>query len=52
MPAQKLAYPRPVPEGSHPHRDSMMRGQMVELSLSGEAAHEDVLFVGAKPLWF
>lgn len=36
----------------HPHRDSMMRGQMVELSLTGDAAHEDVLFVGGKPLFF
>jgi hypothetical protein len=36
----------------HPHRDSMMRGQMVELVVSGDAAHADVLFLGGKPLWF
>lgn len=36
----------------HPHRDSMMRGQMVELAVTGDAAHADVLFVGGKPLWF
>ena len=35
----------------HPHRDSMMRGQMVELALT-DGAHEDVLFLGGKPLWF
>jgi hypothetical protein len=30
----------------------MMRGQMVELVVTGDAAHADVLFVGGKPLWF
>jgi hypothetical protein len=37
----------------HPHRDKMLRGQMVELKLDaqdGEAAADDVLFVGGKPL--
>lgn len=36
----------------HPHRDSVMRGQMVELAVASDAAHADVLFVGGKPLWF
>lgn len=36
----------------HPHRDRVMRGQMVELVLSGDAAHADVLFLGGKPLGF
>ncbi len=37
----------------HPHRDKLMRGQMVELELTDpEAAEDDVLFVGDKPLWF
>ena len=36
----------------HPHRDAMMRGQMVELQLEdGEAATDDVLFVGGRPLF-
>ncbi len=35
----------------HPHRDSVMRGQMIELALT-DGAHEDVLFVGGKPLFF
>jgi hypothetical protein len=37
----------------HPHRDKMMRGQIVELKLDTEnagAASDDVLFVGGKPL--
>jgi hypothetical protein len=39
----------------HPHRDSMLRGQMVELKLDaedGDAAADDVLFVGGKPFLF
>ncbi len=36
----------------HPHRDSIVRGQMIELAITGDAAHDDVLFVGGKPLWF
>ncbi len=38
----------------HPRRDKMVRGQMVELKLAeGEdsAAEDDVLFVGARPLF-
>ena len=37
----------------HPHRDKIMRGQLVELKLDAEdadAAADDVLFVGGKPL--
>ncbi len=35
----------------HPHRDKMLRGQMVELKLEdGAAATDDVLFVNGKPL--
>jgi len=35
----------------HPHRDKMLRGQMVELQLEdGAAATDDVLFVGGRPL--
>jgi hypothetical protein len=35
----------------HPHRDKMLRGQMVELKLEDSAAAtDDVLFVGGKPL--
>lgn len=39
----------------HPHRDKIMRGQLVELKMDEEdadAAAEDVLFVGGKPLVF
>jgi len=37
----------------HPHRDKMLRGQMVELKLEdGAAATDDVLFVGGRPLLF
>ncbi|MFN0247672.1 MAG: hypothetical protein ACKV2T_12370 [Kofleriaceae bacterium] len=36
----------------HPHRDSVLRGQMVELAVTGDAAHENVLFLGGKPLFF
>ncbi len=38
----------------HPHRDKMLRGQMVELKLDKEdadAASDDVLFAGGKPLF-
>jgi hypothetical protein len=36
----------------HPHRDKMLRGQMVELKLEdGAAATDDVLFVGGRPLF-
>ena len=36
----------------HPHRDKMLRGQMVELRLEdGAAATDDVLFVGGRPLF-
>jgi hypothetical protein len=35
----------------HPHRDKLLRGQMVELKLEdGAAATDDVLFVGGRPL--
>jgi hypothetical protein len=37
----------------HPHRDTMLRGQMVELQLEdGDAATDDVLFAGGRPLLF
>ncbi len=36
----------------HPHRDQMLRGQMVELQMEdADAATDDVLFVGGKPLF-
>jgi hypothetical protein len=38
----------------HPHRDKMLRGQIVELKLDKEdsdAASDDVLFAGGKPLY-
>ncbi|MCB9558944.1 MAG: hypothetical protein H6708_00890 [Kofleriaceae bacterium] len=35
----------------HPHREKMLRGQMVEVELSdGAAAEQDTLFVGGRPL--
>lgn len=34
----------------HPHKDTMLRGQMIELKLDSGAAQEDVLFAGGKPL--
>ena len=35
----------------HPHRDKMLRGQMVELQLDDtDSATDDVLFVGGRPL--
>lgn len=37
----------------HPHRDKMIRGQMVEMRLTdGNAAEDDVMFVGGRPLLF
>ncbi len=39
----------------HPHRDRMLRGQMVEIQLDedeADAAAGDVLYVGGKPLLF
>jgi len=39
----------------HPHKDKQLRGQMVEVKLNADdvdAAEEDVLFVGGKPLLF
>ncbi len=37
----------------HPNRDKQLRGQMVELALDdADAAEENVLFVGRKPLLF
>jgi hypothetical protein len=37
----------------HPHRDKMMRGQVVEMKLTdGNAAEDDVMFVGGRPLLF
>jgi len=37
----------------HPHRDTAVRGQLVELRLTdASAAREDVLFVGGRPLGF
>jgi hypothetical protein len=38
----------------HPQRDKMLRGQMVEMKLDeedGDAAADDVLFIGGKPLF-
>jgi hypothetical protein len=36
----------------HPHRDKMLRGQLVEVQFSDSAgAREDVLFVGGRPLF-
>jgi hypothetical protein len=36
----------------HPHREKVLRGQMVELDLDEDAAAEkDVLFVGGRPLY-
>jgi hypothetical protein len=36
----------------HPHKDKMLRGQMVELKLdNSSAAEDDVLFVGGRPLF-
>jgi hypothetical protein len=35
----------------HPHRDQMLRGQMVELRMTdADAATDDVMFVGSRPL--
>ena len=35
----------------HPHRDQMLRGQMVELRMTDpDAATDDVMFVGSRPL--
>ncbi len=35
----------------HPHREKVLRGQMIEVQLDdSDAAEEDVLFVGGKPL--
>jgi len=37
----------------HPQRDKMLRGQLIELKLDAEdhdAASDDVLFLGGKPL--
>ena len=42
-------------QAKHPHRDKMMRGQMVELRLdAGEeaAVEDDTLFIGSKPIGF
>ena len=40
-------------QGKHPHRDKMLRGQLVEISIEdGAAAQDDVLFVGGKPMLF
>lgn len=36
----------------HPHRDKVLRGQMVEIQIDRKGAREDVLFVGGKPLFF
>jgi hypothetical protein len=36
----------------HPHREKLLRGRMVELDLEKkDAAEEDVLFVGGRPLF-
>jgi hypothetical protein len=36
----------------HPHRDTMLRGRMIEMQLTdGDAAQDEVLFAGGKPLW-
>jgi len=38
----------------HPHREKMMRGQLVELDLDADeadVARNDVLFLGSRPLW-
>lgn len=35
----------------HPHKDAVVRGQMIELELTdADAAHDNVLFAGGKPL--
>ncbi|MGE5186277.1 MAG: hypothetical protein ACM31C_29685 [Acidobacteriota bacterium] len=37
----------------NPHRDSIVRGKMIELKMTDQGAAEDeVLFAGSKPLWF
>jgi hypothetical protein len=36
----------------HPHREKMLRGQLVEVDVGeGEAAEQDVLFVGGRPVF-
>jgi hypothetical protein len=36
----------------HPHREKMLRGQLVEVDVDeGEAAEQDVLFVGGRPVF-
>ncbi|HEU0036579.1 MAG TPA: hypothetical protein VFQ53_38465 [Kofleriaceae bacterium] len=35
----------------HPHNDRIMRGFMVEIDVSSDAADDAVLFAGGKPLW-
>jgi hypothetical protein len=40
-------------QAKHPHRDKMLRGQLVEVTIEdGAAAQDDVLFVGGKPMLF
>jgi hypothetical protein len=37
---------------THPHDDSVQRGQMIEMQLTNaDGANENVLFAGGKPLW-
>ena len=39
----------------HPHKDKMLRGQLVEMKMDTDelgATQEDTLFIGGKPLWF
>lgn len=35
----------------HPHDESIERGVLLEIDVSGSAAGESVLFAGSKPLW-
>lgn len=36
----------------HPHRDKVLRGQLVEIEIDRAGATEDVLFAGGRPLLF
>jgi hypothetical protein len=47
----RFAMPGEV-QFKHPHNDTLVRGQMLELRLTDpSAAQEDVLFAGGRPLW-
>ncbi|HEX2688810.1 MAG TPA: hypothetical protein VHN14_19440 [Kofleriaceae bacterium] len=53
---RKVGTVKAVLEGEvqdiHPHDESIQRGLMVEVSVTGWGANEAVLFAGSKPLWF